>query len=778
MWRIKEEAKVEAIFTTISKFWSVHPSYIEAGSCSMLGRDDISVLHHLSTCASIPLHGFSVADEAAAALDSIEIDDDVTERQPLLVAVRGAGGGKSRAIELLVAELNNRALSASIGDPPADPGVLGIAITFNHSWTTLLANLKGIAQDDPEHHMAIEVASRVLSVLYGEDMAVVQKAMKEHASIFLDAPSKDVVRAVLAHAARRVGDARGQPVTRLMLCIDEAKRGVTGVFGDSAVLKKEALDSFNCVYSPATILPIIVPGGPDINLVDCGIYLTSLVTLPTTSTGRTIERRALSDITRADACDGWMNDTEIPQSWKNTDDDTIAVRELLGAIAAPLPRVLEYITVELRKGTGATVSGNARERTMAVLDSVLMRVQRQYQRAVLPPPPLLFDAVYRNAVDEFDDATRAAVENSVFTNRFSSELFVRADWVLPEPSLVMMLAAATKTKASATQAALVIRRARDVLKYVLEPALGEPLEHLMYEAIALRIAVAVDKKQVRKLGLGALFNVEEDLEDLNALGNLSILQATLSVDRRQELVLHYDPSVVGAGLGDSDRLPSSGRGQPKDVAIGISLLEIFFKHIGLLDVGNKIHIIRSAAGEAFDIAIISSHGVTLVDTKSGKAAVLDEGEDYPMELPEGSKPFFRQAEYAANELVPAARAYLDSGGVDPHGTVKKFAAGDSDYVFLQAGSSGYLSTPIITYGGESGDERFTIKPRSMDDGVEAADSRPFTPRVCLVCEGPVSDPHAGVRGMLGMYYPYYQVMRASWWKAQRVKNASAGEQAV
>ena len=146
MWRIKEEAKVEATFTTISKFWSVHPSYLEADSCSMLGRDGISVLHHLSTCASIPLHGFSVADEATAALDSIEIRAWATPRQPLLVAVRGAGGGKSRAIELLVAELNNRALSASIGDPPADPGVLGIAITFNHSWTTFLANLKGIAR--------------------------------------------------------------------------------------------------------------------------------------------------------------------------------------------------------------------------------------------------------------------------------------------------------------------------------------------------------------------------------------------------------------------------------------------------------------------------------------------------------------------------------------------------------------------------------------------------------------------------------------------------------
>jgi hypothetical protein len=556
-----------------------------------------------------------------------------------------------------------------------------------------------------------------------------------------------------------------------MLCIDEAKRGVTGVFGDSAVLKKEALASFNCVYSPATILPIIVPGGPDINLVDCGIYLTSLVTLPTTSTGRTIERRALSDITRADACDGWMNDTEIPQSWKNTDDDTIAVRELLGAIAAPLPRVLEYITVELRKGTGATVSGNARERTMAVLDSVLMRVQRQYQRAVLPPPPLLFDVVYRNAVDEFDDATRAAVENSVFTNRFSSELFVRADWVLPEPSLVMMLAAATKTKASATQAALVIRRARDVLKYVLEPALGEPLEHLMYEAIALRIAVAADDEKVRKLGLGALFNVEKQA---NRRG---MLQATLGVDLDDpsellwELVLHYDPSMAGAGSGHSDRLPSSGRGKSSDVG---ALRQMFFERIGKLDVGNKIHIIRSAAGEAFDIAIISSHGVTLVDTKSGKVPVLDEDEVCPpMDL---SDDFFDQAEYVANELVPAARAYLDSGGVDPHGTVKKFAAGDSDYVFLQAGSSGLWSTPIITYGGEGGDERFTIKPRSMDDGVETADSRPFTPRACLVCEGPVSDPHAGVRGMLGMYYPYYQVMRASWWKAQRVKNASAGGQ--
>ena len=192
--------------------------------------------------------------------------------------------------------------------------------------------------------------------------------------------------------------------------------------------------------------------------------------------------------------------------------------------------------------------------------------------------------------------------------------------------------------------------------------------------------------------------------------------------------------------------------------------------------GNKIHIIRSAAGEAFDIAIISSHGVTLVDTKSGKAAVLDEGKERPpMKLLDD---FFAQAEYAANELVPAAQAYLDSGGEDPHGTVKKFAAGDSDFVYLSAGSSGLLRTPIITYGGESGDERFTIKPCAMDGGVETADSRPFTPRVCLVCEGPASDPHAGARGMLGMYYPYYEVMRASWWKASkaRVKNDPADGQ--
>ena len=116
-------------------------------------------------------------------------------------------------------------------------------------------------------------------------------------------------------------------------------------------------------------------------------------------------------------------------------------------------------------------------------------------------------------------------------------------------------------------------------------------------------------------------------------------------------------------------------------------------------------------------------------------------------------------------------------GDEGKGKITDFFAGDSDYVYLRAGSSGYLSTPIITYGGESGDERFTIKPRSMDDGVETADGRPFTPRVCLVCEGPVSDPHAGVRGMLGMYYPYYQAMRASWWKAQRVKNAPACGQA-
>ena len=38
MRRIKEEAEVEAIFTAISKPWSVHRSYLEVDSCSMLGR--------------------------------------------------------------------------------------------------------------------------------------------------------------------------------------------------------------------------------------------------------------------------------------------------------------------------------------------------------------------------------------------------------------------------------------------------------------------------------------------------------------------------------------------------------------------------------------------------------------------------------------------------------------------------------------------------------------------------------------------------------------------
>ena len=115
--RSEEEAKVEATFTTISKFWSVHRSYLEADSCSMLGRRGISVLQDLDMTASIPLHGFSVADEATAALNSIEIGAWATDRQRLLAAVRGAGGGKSRAIEMLVAELNKGALSASIGDP-------------------------------------------------------------------------------------------------------------------------------------------------------------------------------------------------------------------------------------------------------------------------------------------------------------------------------------------------------------------------------------------------------------------------------------------------------------------------------------------------------------------------------------------------------------------------------------------------------------------------------------------------------------------------------------
>ena len=136
--RRKEEATVGAIFTEISQSWSVHESYLEAKKCTMTDRRGIFVLQKLPESASFRLLGFNVADEATAALDSIKITAGATERQPVLVAVRGAGGGKSRAVKELVVELNKRALPASMGDHVADPGVLGIAITFNHDWDKIV----------------------------------------------------------------------------------------------------------------------------------------------------------------------------------------------------------------------------------------------------------------------------------------------------------------------------------------------------------------------------------------------------------------------------------------------------------------------------------------------------------------------------------------------------------------------------------------------------------------------------------------------------------------
>ena len=402
--RRKEEATVGAIFTEISQSWSVHESCLDAKKCTMTDRRGISVLQNVTRSASFRLLGFNVADEATAALDSIEITAGATERQPVLVAVRGAGGGKSRAVEEVVVELNKRALPASMGDHVADPGVLGIAITFNHNWDGIVPLHDRPADQRPKNqnvHMAIEVASRVLSVLYGQPLDIVEEATLKHTSTFSQASSHnvksdDVVRAVLAHAARRVGDARGQPVTKLVLCIDEAKKGVAGVFGESAVSKKEALDNLRCLYKPATNLPIITSANVDgigESVVDCGVCVTSLVTLPQTSTGRTIVLRALSDVKPADVSDSWMEDDDVHQSWKEADLKTTAVRELLATIAAPLPRVLECITVELRTAEGAPTGGDARARSRGMIDSVLGKVRMQHGAARLPPESLLFDAV-------------------------------------------------------------------------------------------------------------------------------------------------------------------------------------------------------------------------------------------------------------------------------------------------------------------------------------------------------------------------------------------------
>ena len=108
----------------------------------------------------------------------------------------------------------------------------------------------------------------------------------------------------------------------------------------------------------------------------------------------------------------------------------------------------------------------------------------------------------------------------------------------------------------------------------------------------------------------------------------------------------------------SGRGHQRGRGQSESEFTSevAKLQQAFFEQIGNLDVWNKIHIlfhVRAAPGDAFDIAIISSHGVTLIDAKSGQP-VLPGG---VTEAAQGlGEDFFKQAAYVANVLVPATSA--------------------------------------------------------------------------------------------------------------------------
>ena len=189
-------------------------------------------------------------------------------RKPFFCLMSGRGTGKTRTLCELHSELLKEEYHC-----------LSLAITFNHNslYRDFLLEGSYLLEEETRTKIALEVISRMASVLYGEKLSTIVSKLKARGviSVLTSTRSKDLFKAFLEHAVARVR-LTGKRVDYVVVHIDESVELGTGITGDF----------FSCIRSG--ILDTIFDGNFTAELVQSSLKAAPI--------GLSLSRRTISSI--------------------------------------------------------------------------------------------------------------------------------------------------------------------------------------------------------------------------------------------------------------------------------------------------------------------------------------------------------------------------------------------------------------------------------------------------------------------------------------------------
>ena len=159
------------------------------------------------------------ATEEAKLIERIARDRQ-SSRKPFFCLMSGRGTGKTRTLCELHSELLKEEYHC-----------LSLAITFNHNWSNRDFLLEGSYSLEAETRtkIALEVISRMGSVLYGEKLSTIVSKLKARGVMpkLKKTLSEDLFKAFLEHAVARVR-LTGKRVDYVVVLVDESTRLAEG----------------------------------------------------------------------------------------------------------------------------------------------------------------------------------------------------------------------------------------------------------------------------------------------------------------------------------------------------------------------------------------------------------------------------------------------------------------------------------------------------------------------------------------------------------------------
>ena len=145
-------------------------------------------------------------------------------RKPFHCLMSGRGTGKTRTLCELHSELLKEGYNC-----------LSLAITFNHRWADcrFLTEGSNSKRAKTKTEIALEVISRLASVLYGQNHVDIQDILeaKDVFSVLKSTRCEDLLKAFLEHAVVRVRKT-GRKVDYVVIHIDESVELAKGIIGD------------------------------------------------------------------------------------------------------------------------------------------------------------------------------------------------------------------------------------------------------------------------------------------------------------------------------------------------------------------------------------------------------------------------------------------------------------------------------------------------------------------------------------------------------------------